>query len=497
MPVGVDVTTAVRSGPTGATGDEAATYFVAGQTELGPIDKPVALYSLADYIAVFGQRVTYGALYDDLRTHFEEHGVRAVVARTVGAGATFGTLILKDQATVTALNTLQITAAFPGARSTGVTVQILAGSTAALFTIAVFLDGVQKESYTDLASPADAANQTQKSWFIRCTDLGSATAAPLNNPAPIAQTALSAGNDDRASITAATHVASLARFGETAIDRTGQLVLLGAGIVAIPGQPATAVMPGIAAHCKLRSREALASNPVGTSQATALANTASIISAIGVTGGLEYCAGIVFPGIRIPDVGNVIRTITAEGYVAAGRARAILEAGPERSAIGKISEADFVIEPEVLLDRTTANSLDQAHLIPIRSVRGTVRVYGWRSLSSDPNYKLVKHRDLLNAIQIDATNLLEDLVGSTIDGSGHLSSKVQAAMIGLLDPIAKRGGLYPLNGDPGYSVDVSGAINTLATAANDVEAVVIGVRIAETAEQILLTIVKAALAANL
>ena len=476
MPVGVDVTTAVRSGPTGATGDEAATYFVAGQTELGPIDKPVALYSLADYIAVFGQRVTYGALYDDLRTHFEEHGVRAVVARTVGAGATFGTLILKDQATVTALNTLQITAAFPGARSTGVTVQILAGSTAALFTIAVFLDGVQKESYTDL---------------------GSATAAPLNNPAPIAQTALSAGNDDRASITAATHVASLARFGETAIDRTGQLVLLGAGIVAIPGQPATAVMPGIAAHCKLRSREALASNPVGTSQATALANTASIISAIGVTGGLEYCAGIVFPGIRIPDVGNVIRTITAEGYVAAGRARAILEAGPERSAIGKISEADFVIEPEVLLDRTTANSLDQAHLIPIRSVRGTVRVYGWRSLSSDPNYKLVKHRDLLNAIQIDATNLLEDLVGSTIDGSGHLSSKVQAAMIGLLDPIAKRGGLYPLNGDPGYSVDVSGAINTLATAANDVEAVVIGVRIAETAEQILLTIVKAALAANL
>jgi hypothetical protein len=109
----------------------------------------------------------------------------------------------------------------------------------------------------------------------------------------------------------------------------------------------------------------------------------------------------------------------------------------------------------------------------------------------------VKVRDLLNTIQVLCARDLEDLLGETIDGSGHLASKIQAAMIGRVDPIAKRGGLYPRNGDPGWSVDVGPAVNTDVLAAADTEAVVVGVRPSPTAEQIYLTIITAALTANL
>lgn len=498
MPVGVDVTVATRSGPTGAVGDEAATYFVAGQTERGPVDKAVVLYSLGDYLAVFGNRVAYGALYDDLRTHFEEQGTRAVVARVVGAGATVGTLTLKDQNGGTQANTLRIDAAFPGARSTGITVQVVAGSATGLFSLLVYLDGVLRESFIDLSSPADAQNQTAKSFYVKVTDLGSGTTAPLNNPTVVAATALSAGNDDRGSITAANYIAALARFGEVGVDKTGVSTLLGAGVVAIPGQARTAVGLGLVQHCLGHQRICLTSDPVGTSQATATANWATLIAAVTAAGGggLE-CLGGIFGGVRIPDVGNVVRTITAEGYVAAARARAIALAGPERAPIGLVSEGTFVIEPEVAVDRPTADALDAVKLIPIRSIGGKVRVYGWRSASGDPNYKLLKYRDLLNAIQVDAQRIAEDEVGDTIDGSGHAAARLKAALMGLLDPIAKRGGLFPRNGDAGYSVDVGPGINTDALAAADTLAAVMGCRVAPTAEKVNLTIVLAALAANL
>jgi hypothetical protein len=135
--------------------------------------------------------------------------------------------------------------------------------------------------------------------------------------------------------------------------------------------------------------------------------------------------------------------------------------------------------------------------MPILSAEGTTRIYGNRSLVADPsNYHLYKSQDLLNSIIVAATRLLQDDLGETIDAGGKLASKIFRDITGLLDPIAKRGGLFPTDGDAGYSVDVSGLVNNIILEAQDIEAVVAAVRISPTAETIQLNLINAALAAN-
>ena len=92
---GLVVQTSARSGPAGVVLAPSGNYFVLGITERGPVDKPVKINSLSDYRRVFGERVTYGAVYDDVQVFFESGGAQAFVQRVVGAAATVaGALVL-------------------------------------------------------------------------------------------------------------------------------------------------------------------------------------------------------------------------------------------------------------------------------------------------------------------------------------------------------------------------------------------------------------------
>lgn len=501
---GIDISTSTRSGPASDATDEDATYFVAGLTERGPVDEAVVLRSLTEYVQVFGDRVSYGTLYDDLRTHFEEGGVRAAVARTVGAGATVGLLALKDGSAGAGLNTLRIDARNPGAHSTRLTVEVLAGAIANTFTLVIRYDGVVVETWRDLASPAAADAALDISRWVRAVDLGSATAAPGNNPRVLAATALSAGTDDRASVVAATHVAALARFDEDGVDPTGRQVALGTGIVAIPGQPSSAVAVGLAAHAASHSRIAITAVAVAASQAAAIAAAGVATDAIVAAGGEPQTTGLAWPGVKIPDVGGVVRTITPEGYVAACRARAVAgdpsagvpAEGPWRAPAGELAEARFILGPEVQVDRAAGDLLDAARVSAIRPIAGGTRLYGWRSLSTDEaNWRLLTSRDVLNKIEIDAGAVLEGFVFRTIDADERLLAQVNAALVGVLDPMAVAGGLFPRDDDDGYSVDTGPSINTLQSLQANQLGAEIAARPSPTAELIKLSIVKAALTA--
>jgi phage tail sheath protein FI len=483
--VGVVVNTGARPGSTTSARSTGADYFVAGLTERGSTTDPVEVRSMAEYEEKLGGRVTYGYLYDDLTTFFAEGGERAYVARVVGAAATRGTRTLVDRAGVPA-NTIVLTANNAGAWSANLDVEVIDGNLADTFTLRLYLDDELVETYYDLASPQAAVDAINgSSTLVTAANSGSATVAPDNNPAVIAATAFSAGTDDRASVVAADYVTALARFGPE----------YGAGAVAIPGFPSSSVGAGLIAHADTSERRiALLAVAAGATNAAVKAAATALRSTVG-----SEHAGIFHRWVQVPDGSGGLRTISPEGYIAGVRARAIREEGPWRAPAGEIAVARYVRGTEgVALTAADVNDLADARVNPVRTMNGGVRLYGWRSLSTDTNYKLLTARDTLNVVAERAEEAMEQFVHAPVDGAGRLFSAMEAELTAILDPMRASGGIYELLDDDGqqidagYIIDTGPSVNTPAVlAANEVRAN-IALRISPAAELVTLTITKVA-----
>ena len=477
---GVIVRTATRSGPVNPTVPASGRYFVVGQFDRGRTDVAQQVRSLAELEVLYGGRVAYGSAYDDLRMFFEEGGTEAYVIRVVGPAATKGTLTINNGAGTPA-PALRVDALSAGAWSSDVSVAVAAGTLPDTFKVIV--DGPLEsdtETYDNLASTADAVAALTRSKYVRGVDLGAGV------PAPAAAAPLSAGTDDRAAITASMMTAGLARFGKE----------YGAGAVAIPGYTSALVGADLMAHAKEFRRLALMAAAQGASDADYL-NAADTL--IGLDG--EY-GGIFGPWVSVPMGGGRTKLVSPEGYVAAMRARAHLSEGPWRAPAGELAVARFVVGVERELTRAQGDTLDEGHVSAIRTIAGTTRLYGWRSLSSDEeNYALLVGRDVLNTVAYEAEARLEPYVFRTIDGKGQLLASVASTLVGILDPMRAAGGLYErtVNGeqvDPGYSVDVGPTVNTDAVLAANKVAAVVALRVSPVGTLIDLTIVKAGLTAT-
>lgn len=481
---GVNVVTRTAPGASERINPPGGTYFVAGQAERGSATGLELVRSMAEVEQKLGGRVSYGTLYDDLAAFFAEGGTRAYVARTVGAAATSGTLTLN--ATTGGLATVVLNAESPGAWSSTLTVEVALGIPANTRTVTVRLGGNVVEVYRDVTSPADlVARINGQSNYLTATDSGNVTAAPGNLPAVLAATALSAGNDQRASIVAATYVTALARFGAE----------LGAGAVAIPGQAASAVGAGLIAHAAATRRIALMAPAVNSTPAAAAAEA----TALRTTTGAEF-GGMFYPWVRVPDGAGGVRTISPEGMVAGLRSATMRATGPWQAPAGAAGTTAYVAGVERELTRAEVDTLADARVNPVRLMAGSTRLYGWRSLSLDAtNYLALHGRDVLNVIAAEAERLLEPLVFRNIDARGHLAAEAEGTIIGLLEPIRAAGGLYErlddagVAIDPGYSVDAGPSVNTNATAAAGEFHIVVAVRVSPIGELITLTITKVAL----
>lgn len=487
MAVGVRVTTQAASGGGAVDSNQTAQYFVAGLTERGSVTDPITVRSMRDYRALCGGRVTYGTLYDDLEVFFAEGGAVAHIARDVGAAATVGTLTLMDRAGAP-VSTLRIDAENPGAWSSGVTVQVTDGLVANTFTIIVRLAGEIVETFTDLASPAAAASALAQSGYIRGTDLGSATAAPSNNPAVLAATVLSAGDDDRAAVSSATLVAALDRF----------VADMGPGLVAIPGQVYSAVEAGIRAHCRANRRI----GAVAPAAATTVSAAAAAARALRTNAGSEHI-GFFYPWVTIPDGAGGSRSVSPEGFVAGVRARTILRSGPWNAPAGEAGRSAYLSGAERDLTRAEIDTLDDDAVSAIRASDGDVRLYGWRSLSTDAeHYLFLKTRDLLNHVAFLGERALERLVHRNIDSKGRLFTEAETEVTSILEPIRAAGGLYERveDGeliDPGYLVDTGPGVNTPQTVSDGKLNVSTAIRDSRSAKLIDLTITAVGVTANL
>ncbi|WNM67065.1 tail sheath protein [Gordonia Phage Schomber] len=480
---GVNVTTSVKNGPSTPLRAASGQAFFVGLAERGPSDRAALIRGLADYQAVFGRRPAYGYLYDTVKTFFDEGGEQCYVTRVVGVDATRGTVTLKDRATPTAGDTLRVDAANPGAWSSNLRVRVEAGSVADSVKISVVLNGDVVESQNNLTTPAQIAQKFYASQFVTVTNLGSTAAGALALPA-VGETALSAGDDLRGAIQTENYVEALDNFTEG----------LGDGAVAIPGVGA-GVHEGIVAHCKANRRIALLSVLDNASNADLSQAVASVD---------DDCAGLFAPWVQVNDGAGGIRNAPPEGFVAACRARAHDRVGPWRAPAGEMGIAQSLLGLSREYTKAEAESLDDGRVSVIRRVAGTVRLYGWRSLSTDEdNYTYLSARDILNRLVVESEKRLEQYVFATIDAKNQLLTSINAELVGIVEPIRQAGGLYEnndINGqqiDPGYLVETGNSVNSQQSLAKNEVHARLSVRLSPTGALISLDIVKVSLLSGL
>lgn len=473
---GVIITTSASSGLSNAEADASGQVFVVGLAARGPIDKATLVRGFADFEAKFGTRVAYSNLWDIAKTFFDEGGSQMYVARVVGKAAKAGTVTLNATEGSTPL--YEASATSPGSWSENVSIVVAAGTLPNTINVRVLVAGKAVETWSNVASRADFASRINtNSTYITVKDLG-ATGTTL--PA-VGSYALVAGTDDRDSITTADHVEALERFPE------------GLGDGAVISADSVAINSALVDHAKANNRVALLYS----------GNPDASITDLGVLPDTD-AAGLFFPWVQVSDNAGNVRSVPPVGYVAAVRNRAHQQIGAWRAPAGEIAVARTLVGVSKEFSRAEADALDAARVSVIRRIANGVRLYGWRSLSSDQqNFGFLNARDLLNRVVVKSSKQLEQFVFAPVDSKGQLLSSINSELVGILEPIRLAGGLYPLTNaegketDNGYLVDTSSAVNTLESIAKNEVHARVAIRVSPIGALVTLDIVKVGLLSGL
>jgi phage tail sheath protein FI len=330
------------------------------------------------------------------------------------------------------------------------------------------------EQSSDLTSQQDGVTWGQNSGYIRIA-LGAGT----GNPNVAAPSALSAGSDDRASITEAQWTAALSGFS---ID-------LGPGQVSAPGRTTDTAHTDLLAHAVSHRRVALLDPPDSPTTATlktAVSNART---------GNQRFGAMFAPWCQAPGViPQTLRTVPPSALVAALIARNEEQYGPNSPSAGIKGLARYcsaASQPpwtDVQREDLNENGVDV-----ILTRLGAFQVYGWRTLvndEADPNWVDFGNARLFMAIAAEADAIAEGFVFGMIDGQGQLISDFGGDLSGMLLRYYTQGALYGSTPDEAFYVDVGPQVNTPTTiAANELHAV-LNVRMSPFAELVAIEIVK-------
>lgn len=445
-------------------------WFVIGTTERGPSYTPMAISSLAEFVTAFGDRQSYSVLYDALETFFREGGYRAYISRVVGPAATSGFKNLVDNV---AAVSLIVTAAGPGAWSANYKVAVVAGTAAGSYKIQITdaSNNVLEDS-GDLLDQNAAVYWSRLSNYVRIT-LG----ASALNPITAAAAALSAGNDDRASITDTQWQTAQDSFGSN----------LGPGQVSQPGRTSTAAYTALKAHAEANNRVALLDFPNTATVATLQSSATSITS--------RFCAGfapwVVIPGTTLGS----LRTVPPSALIAGLLARNDDRYGTNHPAAGQAGQANYVTDLSQV-DWTDANrqTLNTSGVNVIRRMFGGIRVYGWRSMvnaTTDANWLDFANARLFMFLQAELAVAGENFMFEEIDGqNGRTINAFHDAIVGVLQPHFVSGELFGSTAEEAYFVDTGNGVNTLTRLENLELHAIVNVRMSPFAEWIQIEVVK-------
>lgn len=444
------VTRSVDQPPPRSAPTDTGVAFVPGITERGP-SIPVLVRSLSEYVATFGQRITYGLAYDWLDTFFREGGNKAYVSRVLGPAPVIAQATLNDGA-VSPVASLIVRAKSAGVWANQLAIQAVAGVGAGTVQLSVQSPaGTEIERSPDLTTQQDAVNWAQFSTNVNVT-LGASALLPAAGTAaaPVAAVALTGGTGDHANAVDAQWRTALGAFTKD----------LGPGQVSMPGRTTAAAHTDLLAHAQANNRVAVLDAPDTPTATTLRATAAAQRTGVNARYGALFAPWITVPGVAP----NTTRTVPPSALVCGAIARSDLVNSPNVPAAGENGQARYALGVSQTYSDADRALLNDAGMNVILTKYGGVRVYGWRTLVDPvlaPTWLAFSNSRLYMAIAAQANAIAESEVLKQLDGRRIEIAKFGGKLTGMLLDFYGAGSLFGATPDDAFRVDVGPQVNTL------------------------------------
>jgi hypothetical protein len=381
--------------PAGGADTDTGKLLVCGLADRGP-ESALEVTSLVQFKAKFGGRQSYSILYDALDAYFQEGGARALVSRVLGPSAVAAAHNLLDSSSAVSLT---VTAKNKGDYGNNLKVQVTHPNSGT-FQLVVTESDVLVETSPEFATTAEAA-AWEASDYIDVSQ-----GASTNDPATAAAAALTAGTDDRASITDTQWQAALDRFGSD----------LGPGQVAYPGRTTAAAHAQLEQHAETYGRVAILDGP----------DTATVATLTGLAATDRDATGA-----------RSTRTVPPSTSVAGVMARNDADGvSPNVAAAGDLGVLDFAVGlTQDPWSDTNRETLNDAGVNVIRALYGGFRIYGARTLAdpeTDPGWLWLANARYFSDVRARAGVIAEEFLFSQINPT-RISS-FQGALVGEFTP---------------------------------------------------------------
>lgn len=461
LPPGTYVTVSTAASPF-ADNVPTGTWFVTGETQQGPVGVAVPVTSMQDYANFLGARVSYGMLYDSLDEFFHDGGILAYVSRVVGPGALAAAITLQDTAG-SPMDTLTVTAAGPGTWGNSLQVVVAAGTASNSYTIQILNNGTSVAVSQNLFTPTDAVNwfAAQHAWVccVTVTNDASTSTAPQNNPAT-GTFNLTGGTDDTSDVTETQWTNALTAF----------VANLGPGQVSAPGHTTTAGYEALIAHASTFNRVALCDVADSSNPSTLVSQAQSIQSAEGANSsyGALLAPWVIIPGLNYtnPSAQSPVPTRVVPPSAVAAALMAANDANPLNTAnvpaAGNNGQSTFAIGVTQTYTQSQLGTLNaggvDVFLVP--SGATAVTLYGYQSLSTDPNWVQLNNVRFRMQMINDFGAIGDNYVFAQIDGKGHVIAQFNGDLASKCQSYWSQGSLYGATAAQAFSVNTGSAVNT-------------------------------------
>ncbi|HEX8468578.1 MAG TPA: phage tail sheath subtilisin-like domain-containing protein [Allosphingosinicella sp.] len=317
-------------------------------------------------------------------------------------------------------------------------------------------------------------------------DLPGAEALRQSSPITGGSFRMSGGDDDLAGIQADPDKAFIGNPSEDPHLRTGIQAMENENsisIVAVPGRTSVGVQNALLEHCeKMRYRFAAIEPPAGAKVAEARTHRQNFDSTRGA---------IYYPWLDVADPvgapGDMIR-IPPSGHVMGIYARTDVARGVWKAPANEVVRG--ILQLDTALTKGEQDILNPVHVNcfrDFRSVNRGLRLYGARTLSSDPEFRYVNVRRTLLYIEQSLDTGLQWAVFEP--NAEPLWASVKQSVSGFLRSLWRDGGLEGTSEDEAFFVNIGyDSTMTQADIDNGRLIVVIGVAIVKPAEFVIVKI---------
>jgi phage tail sheath protein FI len=452
--------------------------FMVGFTEWGPANTATQVTDPADFEDQFGGGDgVYATLHSAVELAFGEGAGTVYVSRAVGPTPVVATLTLQAAGAVDAL---RVDAVSPGAWGNDISVAVTNVADGEFDLEVSYLD-VLVETFADNATTAALAAALATSDYVRGTVLNAADLVA------VADTNLTLGDDDNGNATDTEWEAALDAFSAE----------LGPGQILAPGRTTTAAHQLLLDHAAAHNRTALLDAAEGASKATLLA----LAAATGAVVNAEY--GGLFPTwVTIPQrTAGVDREVPGSAFVAGliARSDAVYDAGvwpvgtkgSNRSAPGN-GLAAYALSATAEFSEADRLDLEAEGVnITIDDPAG-LRLYNFRSISTDPLWSNLAQQRLFMGVQAEAQRIAEGFVGERIIPATvtRFHQALEGYLYSLYQSGALFGGLTDPTWDQALRVVTAAPVNTDATAADRELNAELYIRPSENAELVVIVATK-------